>query len=123
MGLTDPHDDRSFQRFVKFNDDGTIAAVVDVAQEAGAPADTAGSVYLDVTAFGAVALDKLTVDPAILTAHKAATRATRDADVALRVAVQQEAAAQDTLRVAVDTGIKKATDVGAVVIDPKPVVK
>jgi hypothetical protein len=30
MGLPDPHDPRLFQKFVRLNDDGTIAAVLEV---------------------------------------------------------------------------------------------
>ena len=49
MGLADKHDPRTFQHFVKLTDEGTVAAVVAVAEGQPEPDDDESSVYIDVT--------------------------------------------------------------------------
>ncbi len=107
MGLsTDPHDKRAFQRFLKFNDDGSVAAVVDVAAGAAAPADDKGTVYLDVTYLPPVTLDTIRVDPALLTAKKAVQADALKAQLALVTAEATSAQADAQLRAAVDVAVK-----------------
>jgi len=45
-------DPRTFRPFVKLAADGSIAAVVHVADGSPAPVDGAGSIFVDVSAFG-----------------------------------------------------------------------
>lgn len=49
MGIKDQHDPRSFQHFAKFAEDGTIAAIVEVADGQPEPDDDDAAVYVDVT--------------------------------------------------------------------------
>lgn len=51
MGLKDRHDARLFTHFIKLNADGTVAAIVERADQAPPPVDGAGSVYVDITEF------------------------------------------------------------------------
>lgn len=88
MGLTDPHDRRTFRRFAKLAPDGTVTAIVEVsdqhihdllALDAPLPgrmiapdatdaifADQA-ALYVDVTEIAVEDVDALTVDTALVT--------------------------------------------------------
>lgn len=70
MGIKDPHDPRSFQHFVKFADDGTVAAIVEVADGQPEPDDLHQSVYLNMTDRHPFDMRDVTVDPALVAAAK-----------------------------------------------------
>lgn len=106
MSVADPHDKRLFNRFVKFNDDGTVAATVDVADGASLPVDAQGTVFVDVTSLAPADFHAVRVDPALLTARKAKTAETVRTRVAALAAEAEEALAQDVLLRAVTTAVK-----------------
>lgn len=70
MGLKDPHDSRTFTHFAKLNPDGTVAAIVEVADSALPNFDPGadGNCYVDVTDLRTTGLDvyALTVDPSLV---------------------------------------------------------
>ena len=49
MGLADRHDPRTFRHFTKVAADGSVAAIVEVAEGTPDPTDAAGSLYVEVT--------------------------------------------------------------------------
>jgi hypothetical protein len=95
MNIKDPHDKREFRRYVKLNDDGTVAAIVDVAAGLPPPTDSVRSVYVDITDFKGVDLHTLAVHPDFVTDHAAATYAAEIAQEDLQRAQQAVAEAQD----------------------------
>lgn len=59
MGLADPHDPRTFTHFAKLNPDGSVAAIVEVADTdvyVNHPSAD-GNVYVDVTALRSQRID------------------------------------------------------------------
>lgn len=67
-----PHDPRTFRQFARLADDGTVLAVIEVADGSPDPEDDEGSPYMDVTA---LPRDKV----AVLTVKRQAVQAIRQA--------------------------------------------
>lgn len=123
MSFVDPHDTRRFNRFVKFNDDGSVAATVDVAEGAAPPSDLLGTVFLDVTALAPADLHAVRIDPRLILARKNRSAATVAAKVAAIAAEAEEAIATATIVAAVTTAVRTPPTVAAVdpvvATDPK----
>lgn len=75
MGFKDPHDPREFRRFAQCAADGTVLAMIEVADSAPDPVDTADTLHVDVSALGRVDIDSEDVQ-AVLTPRLALARAT-----------------------------------------------
>ena len=91
----DKHDPRDFERFVKLNDDGTVAAVTMVAVGSPEPED---AVFLNVEHLGDVALDHVKVDPKLVTTIKEKKDALAAAALAHAQAFADHATATRTTR-------------------------
>lgn len=87
MGIKDPHDRRPMTHFAKLNADGTVAAIVEVADESVAlnhpSAD--GNIYVDVTE-----LRQQRIDPFLVTVDTKELTAVRD-DAGLKAHFTREA--------------------------------
>lgn len=70
MGLTDPHDARRFTSFAKLNADGTVAAIVEIADAMLPHRDPSddGNCYVEVTDLRKSDVDvfALAIDPAVV---------------------------------------------------------
>lgn len=77
--IKDKHDDRKFRHFAKFNSDGTVAAVVEVAEDSQPPSDQSDSLYIDFTDLHPMDLTKVKVAKTHLDAIQNAKRAIKDA--------------------------------------------
>jgi|KBSSwiStaDraftv2_1062776.scaffolds.fasta_scaffold00996_19 hypothetical protein len=49
MGLPDTHDGREFRQYARLAPDGSVAAIVEVAEGLTVPSDAAGNLYVEVT--------------------------------------------------------------------------
>jgi hypothetical protein len=109
MGIQDKHDRRTFQHFVKFADDGTVAAVVEVADGQPEPDDDEASVYIDVTPLHPFDVAGVSVNRADIAAAKDSPRKPPDASPLLSVPLERPVRsprakeARQALRVALDT--------------------
>lgn len=56
MPFRDPHDPRQFLRYAKCDASGAIVAMIEVAETAPLPVDAAGSLFVDISALGAIDL-------------------------------------------------------------------
>lgn len=68
--MKDKHDPRDFEQFVKLNDDGTVASSHMVAVGEAPPKAGDKSVFLNVSALGAIPFEAVTVDPALVATMK-----------------------------------------------------
>lgn len=70
MAVKDKHDQRDFERFVKLNDDGTVASVHMIEVGTAEPKHVDGAVFLKVEHLGDVALDHVVIDRKLVAAIK-----------------------------------------------------
>ncbi len=109
--LTDPHDrDRRFRQWVRFNPDGTVAAVHEVADGVTPPLDRA----FDVTALAPTDLHPVTIDPALLAEQQARI----DEIATHQRALANATLARDTATANIQTAIAEAV---AKVTEEQPV--
>ena len=74
MGFKDPHDERQFRRFAQCAADGTVLAMIEVADSAPDPISTPTELHVDVSALGLVDLAAPAAKAAIIS-HLPAVKA------------------------------------------------